>query len=90
MITQIDSMEFKEQHHCYDDNGTGIDFYGYMNAEGILTDDLYNSVKHAIWDMRLIGVSQPIKSHRINTNGIVLQMTRNIHWYLVNYIWKKN
>lgn len=83
MITQISPMEFKEPHHCHDDNGTGIDFYGYMNAEGNLTDSLFNSVRHIAKGNRIAErLSLIIKTHRTNANAIALQMTRQIHWYI--------
>ena len=64
-------MVFKEKYHCYDHNDTGVDYFGYQNALGILTYSLRNSVKSTVHFKRGITHSNPC---RHNINGIVLKI----------------
>jgi hypothetical protein len=93
MITQISSMEFKKPHHCHDDNGTGIDYFAYRNGLGVLTDMLHKSVNEIICldsvkDTRIISMTS--RQHRSNINGMILQMTRYINWYLLEHVCRKS
>lgn len=76
MITQISSMEFKKNYHCYDVSDAGVDSFGYQRALGILTDDLRDSAKSNIdsglVDYVNIGIVRP-NICRYNVNWTILK-----------------
>lgn len=80
MITQISSMEFKKNYHCYDVNDAGVDSFGYQRALGILTDNLRNSVKSII-ESNLVD----------NINNIIVRPNicrYNVNWTILKILCK--
>jgi hypothetical protein len=71
MITQISSMEFKKNYHCYDVSDAGVDSFGYQRALGILTDDLRDSAK------------SNINSSLVNHVCIVFSISSSLHYICI-------